>query len=84
MIPGPRAIDLTRDIGIAGVPFDGALRGDIGPFLRAVPTPGVILTPGGRRRRVLQVTTSTAFIGDPNVPTQFTGSPTGFNKVRGR
>lgn len=33
---GATAIDLTRDIGGTGVPFDGALRGAVGPFLKAV------------------------------------------------
>lgn len=63
-----REINLTRDIGI-GAPgdFDGALGGDIGPFLRSVNGPYVA---GGE-----------TFIGDPNIFETVTGGPNG-NVVR--
>jgi hypothetical protein len=42
--PGRRAINMTRDIGI-GAPktYNGALKGDVGPFLRSVNGPYTLL-----------------------------------------
>ncbi|MDZ3992048.1 hypothetical protein PspTeo4_14312 [Pseudomonas sp. Teo4] len=66
---GRRAINMTRDIGI-GSPgdFTGALKGDVGPFLRSVNGP---YTEGSER-----------FIGDPNLEERVTGSPFNTNFVR--
>ncbi|WP_409269931.1 hypothetical protein [Pseudomonas sp. KCJK9044] len=66
---GRRAINMTRDIGI-GSPgdFTGALKGDVGPFLRSVNGP---YTEGSER-----------FIGDPNIEERVTGSPFNTNFVR--
>ncbi|ATP50183.1 hypothetical protein CR512_12730 [Pseudomonas putida] len=66
---GRRAINMTRDIGIAGTgDFSGALKGDVGPFLRSVNGP---YTEGSER-----------FIGDPNLDERVTGSPFNTNFVR--
>jgi hypothetical protein len=66
---GRRAINMTRDIGIAGAgDFSGALKGDVGPFLRSVNGP---YTEGSER-----------FIGDPNLDERVTGSPFNTNFVR--
>ncbi|MCI0911608.1 MULTISPECIES: hypothetical protein [Pseudomonas] len=66
---GDRAINMTRDIGIAGAgDFSGALKGDVGPFLRSVNGP---YTEGSER-----------FIGDPNLEEPVTGSPYNTNYVR--
>jgi hypothetical protein len=66
---GRRAINMTRDIGIAGAgDFSGALKGDVGPFLRSVNGP---YTEGSER-----------FIGDPNLNERVTGSPFNTNFVR--
>lgn len=74
--PGePLDINMTRDIGI-GTPgdFHGALKGDIGPFLRSVKAPYMEINPDtGAIER---------FIGDPNVLDEVTGSPFGTNFVR--
>ncbi|MCQ4347453.1 hypothetical protein NGA35_08440 [Pseudomonas stutzeri] len=66
---GNRAINMTRDIGI-GAPgqFDGALAGDVGPFLRSLGGPYAIGTE--------------TFVGDPNLLEPVTGSPFGSNYVR--
>lgn len=66
---GRRAINMTRDIGIGGPgDFTGALKGDVGPFLRSVNGP---YTEGSER-----------FIGDPNLEERVTGSPFNTNYVR--
>ncbi|RJT91790.1 hypothetical protein D6T65_18450, partial [Arthrobacter frigidicola] len=66
---GRRAINMTRDIGIAGAgDFTGALKGDVGPFLRSVNGP---YTEGNER-----------FIGDPNLEERVTGSPFNTNFIR--
>ncbi|MHC8314919.1 hypothetical protein [Pseudomonas sp. LB3P31] len=73
--PGRRAINMTRDIGI-GVPetYDGALKGDVGPFLRSVNGPYTETNP---------VTGSAEqFVGDPNLTEVVTGSPFNTNFVR--
>lgn len=73
--PGRRAINMTRDIGI-GSPktYDGALKADIGPFLRSLNGPYTENNP---------VTGSTdTFVGDPNLEEAFTGSPFNTNYIR--
>lgn len=66
---GRRAINMTRDIGIAGAgDFSGALKGDVGPFLRSVNGP---YSEGSER-----------FIGDPNLEERVAGSPFKTNFVR--
>lgn len=73
--PGRRAINMTRDIGI-GAPktYDGALKGDIGPFLRSVNGPYTETNPvsGGAEQ----------FVGDPNLTEAVTGSPFNTNYIR--
>lgn len=72
--PGRRAINMTRDIGI-GAPktYDGALKGDVGPFLRSVNGPYTETNPvsGGAEQ----------FIGDPNLNEAVTGSPFNTNYI---
>ncbi|MHC8394163.1 hypothetical protein ACYZT8_10960 [Pseudomonas sp. LB3P93] len=72
---GTRAINMTRDIGI-GTPktYDGALKSDIGPFLRSVNGPYTETNPvtGSAER----------FVGDPNLEEAFTGSPFNTNFIR--
>ncbi|MBT9575265.1 hypothetical protein [Pseudomonas umsongensis] len=73
--PGRRAINMTRDIGI-GSPktYDGALKGDIGPFLRSVNGPYTETNPvTGQAEQ---------FVGDPNLSEAFTGSPFNTNYIR--
>ena len=73
--PGRRAINMTRDIGI-GSPktYDGALKGDVGPFLRSVNGPYTETNPvsGGAEQ----------FIDDPNLNEAVTGSPFNTNYIR--
>ncbi|NBA93434.1 hypothetical protein [Pseudomonas sp. R5(2019)] len=72
---GRRAINMTRDIGI-GIPktYTGALKSDIGPFLRSVNGPYTSINPDtGQAER---------FIGDPNLSEAVTGSPFNTNFVR--
>ncbi|AOE84598.1 hypothetical protein [Pseudomonas sp. TCU-HL1] len=73
--PGTRAINMTRDIGI-GVPgdFQGALKGDVGPFLRSVNGPYQEANP--------DTGLVENFVGDPNLTEEVTGSPFGTNFVR--
>ncbi|MGE8147427.1 hypothetical protein ACQKP7_19885 [Pseudomonas frederiksbergensis] len=73
--PGRKAINMTRDIGI-GTPktYDGALKGDVGPFLRSVNGPYTETNP---------VTgAADKFIGDPNLSEAVTGSPFNTNFIR--
>jgi hypothetical protein len=73
--PGRRAINMTRDIGI-GAPktYNGALKGDVGPFLRSVNGPYTETNPTtGQAER---------FVGDPNLNEAVTGSPFNTNYVR--
>ena len=73
--PGQRAINMTRDIGI-GSPktYDGALKGDIGPFLRSVNGPYTETNP--------LTGAAEQFVGDPNLAEAVTGSPFNTNFVR--
>jgi hypothetical protein len=72
---GRRAINMTRDIGI-GSPgnFNGALNGNIGPFLRSLNGPYTAINP--------DTGITETFVGDPNVSEPVTGSPNGNNFVR--
>ncbi|MNF44389.1 hypothetical protein D3C84_254980 [compost metagenome] len=71
---GRRAINMTRDIGI-GAPgvFNGALTGNVGPFLQGSGAPYPATNPETGEQEF--------FIGDPNVPSTVTGSPFGTNYV---
>jgi hypothetical protein len=73
--PGRRAINMTRDIGIgAAKTYDGALKGDVGPFLRSVNGPYTETNPvNGAAEQ---------FVGDPNLTEAVTGSPFNTNYVR--
>jgi hypothetical protein len=73
--PGIKVINMTRDIGI-GAPgtFDGALAGDIGPFLSSVNAPYTATNP--------DIGATENFVGDPNLLEPVTGSPFGTNFVR--
>ena len=73
--PGRRAINMTRDIGI-GAPqtYTGALKGDVGPFLRSVNGPYTETNP--------ETGASERFIGDPNLVEAVTGSPLNTNYLR--
>jgi len=73
--PGRRAINMTRDIGI-GSPktYDGALKGDVGPFLRSVNGPYTEVNPDTGNIET--------FVGDPNLTEAVTGSPFNTNFVR--
>lgn len=72
---GRKAINMTRDIGI-GSPgtYGGALKGDVGPFLRSVNGPYTETNPG--------TGASERYIGDPNLEERVTGSPFNTNYVR--
>ncbi|MFK8331115.1 hypothetical protein M2D63_013975 [Pseudomonas sp. BJa5] len=72
---GGRAINMTRDIGI-GSPktYTGALKGDVGPFLRGVGGPYTETNP--------ETGASEIYIGDPNLNEAVTGSPFNTNFVR--
>ncbi|TDF84138.1 hypothetical protein [Pseudomonas sp. H9] len=74
-VAGGRAINMTRDIGIGGQKsYTGALKGDIGPFLRGVGGPYTETNP--------ETGASERFIGDPNLNEAVTGSPFNTNYVR--
>lgn len=73
--PGTKAINMTRDIGIGtSQTYVGALRGDVGPFLRSINGPYTETNP--------QTGSSDQFIGDPNLEEPVTGSPFNTNYVR--
>jgi hypothetical protein len=67
-----REIQFTRDIGIGA--FTGALKGDIGPFLRSVNGPYTETNP--------DTGLPETFVGDPNLSETVTGSPLGTNFLR--
>lgn len=72
---GRRAINLTRDIGIgAPATFTGALKGDIGPFLRSLNGPYQETNPDTGALET--------YIGDPNLSEAVTGSPFNTNFIR--
>lgn len=73
--PGRRAINMTRDIGI-GSPktYDGALKSDLGPFLRSLNGPYTETNPVTGQ--------ADQFVGDPNLDEAFTGSPFNTNYIR--
>lgn len=72
---GTRAINMTRDIGIGPAgDYTGALKGDIGPFLRSVNGPYAENNPEtGQQEK---------YIGDPNIEERVTGSPFNTNYLR--
>ncbi|NUT77909.1 hypothetical protein HNO86_22935 [Pseudomonas sp. C1C7] len=72
---GTRAINMTRDIGIGpSGDYTGALKGDIGPFLRSVNGPYTETNPEtGQQEK---------YIGDPNIEELVTGSPFNTNYLR--
>jgi hypothetical protein len=72
--PGRRAINITKDIGVAAGNFSGALNGAIGPFLRSVNGPYTEVNP--------DTGAIETFVGDPNLTEQVTGSPNNTNFVR--
>ncbi|MGO5000053.1 hypothetical protein [Oceanisphaera sp. W20_SRM_FM3] len=74
-VAGGRAINMTRDIGI-GTPktYNGALTGDVGPFLRSVNGPYSETNP--------DTGLVESFIGDPNLLEEVTGSPFNTNFIR--
>lgn len=65
---GQASLYYTNDVPLGAGDFEGALNGQVGPFLT---WDSGILTVGSEK-----------FIGDPNVPHAFTGSPYGTNFVR--
>jgi len=72
---------MTRDIGFAGVIFEGALLGNIGPYLRWTADPTYAGGIGTNADGSITVAGET-FISDPNVPHTVTGSPFGFDMIR--
>jgi hypothetical protein len=70
---GSRAVFFTSDVPLAApMNFDGALEGRVGPFIQwDVLNAGESLTVGAEQ-----------FLGDPNYPHTYTGSPFGTNYVR--
>nr|EPB93798.1 hypothetical protein L321_20817 [Pseudomonas plecoglossicida NB2011] len=72
---GTRAINMTRDIGIGPAgDYSGALKGDIGPFLRSLNGPYTETNPETGQQET--------FIGDPNLQEPVTGSPFNTNYLR--
>ncbi|MGH8388967.1 MAG: hypothetical protein ACRESJ_26385 [Pseudomonas sp.] len=72
---GTNAINMTRDIGIGqSGDYTGALKGDIGPFLRSVNGPYTETNP--------ETSQLEKFVGDPNLEEQVTGSPFNTNYLR--
>jgi len=72
----------TRDIGLVGIRFTGALLGDVGPFVHWTPDAPLLL--GQNADGSLNATNpltgaAEVFLGDPNIPHPFTGSPFGTN-----
>ncbi len=77
----------TRDIGLVGTRFTGALVGDVGPFLKWAPDAALIAAgtqnADGTIPAVNPLTgAAEAFLGDPNIVHPFTGSPFGTNYWR--
>ncbi|HET9593946.1 MAG TPA: Ig-like domain-containing protein [Anaeromyxobacteraceae bacterium] len=75
--PGPRAVFFTADWAPAPGNFDLALDGRIGPFLQ-----WDTVSPGETLSVVNGAGQTEQFLGDPNYPHTFTGSPFGTNYVR--
>jgi hypothetical protein len=69
---GIKVINATRDIGVGT--FTGALKGDIGPFLRDASLAAGACIPSN--------IAGECYIGDPNTARPVTGSPFGTNFVR--
>ncbi|HCE67825.1 MAG TPA: hypothetical protein DER40_09995 [Geobacter sp.] len=79
----------TRDIGIAGVAFTGPLAGDVGPFFAWTVDPARVIAgiqnPDGTLNGIDPLTSlpgGQVFLGDPNFPHTFSGSPFGTNYWR--
>lgn len=75
---------MTRDIGAVGIAFAAALPGDIGPFLRWTPDPALIAAGTQRADGTIPAVNpltgaAELYVGDPNIPHTFTGSPFGTN-----
>lgn len=83
LTPVANEINYTRDIGFTDpVPFGGVLISpDLGPFLRWTPDPAYAGGIGTNPDGTITVGGET-FIGDPNIEHTYTGSPTGYNKIR--
>ncbi|MCY1341647.1 Bacterial Ig domain protein [compost metagenome] len=84
---GRRAINMTRDIGIAQGNFNGALNSNIGPFLRSADAPLQLNPATGQMERFYAETNPETgeverFVGDPNLTQRVTGSPFNTNFVR--
>jgi len=73
---GNRAVFFTEDAGATGVPFDGALAGRIGPFLRWDSIPA------GMTLSIVTAAGLEEYLGDPNLLHTVTGSPFGTNFLR--
>jgi hypothetical protein len=72
---GTRAINMTRDIGIGpSGDYSGALKGDIGPFLRSLNGPYTETNPETGQQET--------YIGDPSLEEPVTGSPFNTNYLR--
>ncbi len=69
-IADPKTFRITRDIGATGIPFVGALNGDLGPFLHW----DFDSTYGTNGDGTITVGEET-FLGDPNIPHTFVGGP---------
>jgi hypothetical protein len=74
----------TRDIGLVGVRFTGALNGDIGPFLKWTPDPVLIALGQQNADGTIPATNpltgaAEVYLGDPTLKHTFTGSPFGTN-----
>lgn len=79
----------TRDLGLVGPAFTGPLAGDMGPYFTW--TPDAALIAAGAQNAdgtlngldpVSRTANGTVFLGDPNVPHTFQGSPFGTNYFR--
>jgi Bacterial Ig domain len=74
----------TRDIGLVGIRFTGALSGDVGPFLKWTPDPALIAAGTQNADGTIPATNpltgaAEVYLGDPNITHAFTGSPFGTN-----
>lgn len=82
VLPGPRAVAFTRDVGLTPGRFGEALEGSVGPFLEwdvldldpASGVPYTLTVPGADGDEV--------YLGDPNVEHTVKGSPFGTNFFR--
>lgn len=82
VLPGPRAVAFTRDVGLTPGKFDEALDGQVGPFLEwdvldLDPVSGVPYS-----LTVPNVDGDEQYLGDPNIAHTVKGSPLGTNYFR--